>query len=97
MQAMEMWILRRIMKIPWTARKTNDEVLRMANESRGLIKHIRERQLSFLGHALRRKQIEHLSLSGKFEGKRARGRPRQKYLDTLIQDIQQQMTPGRLM
>ena len=60
----------------------------MANETRGLIKQLRERQLRFLGHVLRRKQIEHLSLTGMIEGTRARGRQRQKYLDTLIQGIQ---------
>ena len=69
----------------------------MANEKRGLIKQIRERQLGFLGHVLRRKQLEHLSLSGKIEGRRARGRQRHKYLDTLLQDIHQQITPGALI
>lgn len=45
-----MWFLRRLQRIPWTARVTNEEVLRRAGVERGLIRSIRRRQLQFLGH-----------------------------------------------
>ena len=80
---MEMWLLRRLLRVPWTAKKSNEEVLKMANCERGLIKAIRKRQLEFLGHICRKGEIEHLTLTGKIEGKRARGRQRTTFLDSL--------------
>ncbi len=44
----------------------------------------RSRQMRFLGHVMRREGLEHLSLTGKIEGKRPQGRPRQKYMDGLV-------------
>ena len=40
--------------------------------------------MRFVGHIVRREELEHLSLTGKIEGRRPRGRPRQKYLDGLV-------------
>lgn len=47
LEAMEMWLWRRMMKIPWTARRTNEEVLEMVGERRQLIATVRGRQLKF--------------------------------------------------
>ncbi|GFS23500.1 hypothetical protein ElyMa_006978700 [Elysia marginata] len=44
---------------------------------------IRKRQAKFVGHVIRRNQLEHLVTTGKFDGKRGRGRPREKMLDSL--------------
>ncbi|GFR89436.1 hypothetical protein ElyMa_004278500 [Elysia marginata] len=44
---------------------------------------IRKRQAKFVGHVIRRNQLEHLVTAGKFDGKRGRGRPREKMLDSL--------------
>lgn len=60
----EIWIPRRMLKIPWTARGTHEQALEIASNTRSLIQHIRERHLSVLGHLLRRK-IEHLLGKGK--------------------------------
>ena len=43
LEAVEMWFLRRILRIPWTARKTNQEVLKEAVTERSLINRIRKR------------------------------------------------------
>ena len=53
LEAAEMWFYRRMMRIPWTARITNEEVLERVGVGRSLIGTIRKRQLSFLGHILR--------------------------------------------
>jgi len=42
--------LRRILKIPWTARRTNDEILRMINKNRELLDTIKRRKTAYLGH-----------------------------------------------
>ena len=47
------------------------------------MKTIRKWQLQFLGHVLREDGLENLCLTGKIEGKRARGRQREKYMDGL--------------
>ncbi|GFR62471.1 UDP-glucuronosyltransferase 2A1-like [Elysia marginata] len=81
--ATEMCFLRRMMRIPWTAKKTNEEILTEAQTTRQLMTKIQKRQAKFVGHVIRRNQLEHLVTTGKFDGKRGRGRPREKMLDSL--------------
>ncbi|GFO26498.1 endonuclease-reverse transcriptase [Plakobranchus ocellatus] len=82
LEATEMWFLRRMLRIPWTAKKTNERVLNEANKSRSLVRTIKKRQATFLDHVMRRRKLEHL-VTGKFEGKRSRGRQREKIMDGL--------------
>ncbi|RUS81065.1 hypothetical protein EGW08_011184 [Elysia chlorotica] len=81
--AIEMWFLRRIFRISWTERKTNEEVLHLHGTDRSLLQMIRKRQMEFLGHINRHDGLEKLMLHGKVEGKRARGRQRQTFMDSL--------------
>ena len=67
----------------WTEKKTNEEVLAMANADREILVNIRERQLRFLGHILRRDGLEQNSIEGKLEGRRPRGRPRRSYINEI--------------
>ncbi|GFS01066.1 endonuclease-reverse transcriptase [Elysia marginata] len=71
------------MGIPWTAKKTNEEILTEAQITRQLMTKIRKRQAKFVGHVIRRNQLEHLVKTRKFDGKRGRGRPREKMLNSL--------------
>ncbi|GFO26776.1 UDP-glucuronosyltransferase 2a1-like [Plakobranchus ocellatus] len=82
LEATEIWFLRRMLRIPWTAKKTNERVLNEANK-RSLVRTIRKRQATFLDHVMRRGKLEHLVTTGKFEGKRSRGRQRKKIMDGL--------------
>ncbi|GFO04630.1 C-type lectin domain family 4 member c [Plakobranchus ocellatus] len=50
LEATEMCFLRRMLRIPWTAKKTNERVLNEANERRTLVRTMRKRQATFLGH-----------------------------------------------
>ena len=70
----EMWFLRRMLRVPWTARKTNEEVLNEAGETTKLLTTTRRHQAKSFGHVMRRKQLEHLVITGKLNGKRCRGR-----------------------
>ena len=85
LDAMELWLWRRMLKIPWTARRTNEEVLEMVGEKRHLLMEVRKRQLKFFGHIMRREGLENIIITGMVEGKRGRGRPRTKYIDGLVQ------------
>src|SRR5215469_14751989 len=80
LMAFEMWMLRRIMKIPWTARKTNEEVLRLSSQRRALMETIKKRKIKFLGHLLRHQSLQKLLLEGMIEGTRGRGRPRTDWM-----------------
>ena len=71
------------MKISWTWRKTNLEVLEMANKERSLMKTIRKRQMKFMGHVYRKQGIEHLSMTGKINGRRSKARQHEIYVDSL--------------
>ena len=93
-----MWCFRRMQQMSWSAKKSNENVLRQIGQHPRSLKSIKIRQMSFLGHVIRKEKLEHLSLTGVIPGKRARGRQRQTYLQqftkcptTLIQgayDIQ---------
>ena len=76
-------IYRRMLRISWAEKKTNVNVLREGNVQRSLLKTIRKRQMEFLGHVCRRRGLEFLSLTGKVEGKRDRGKQRITFLDSL--------------
>ena len=78
------WLyLRRMLRISWAEKKTNVNVLREGNVQRSLLKTIRKRQMEFLGHVCGRRGLEFLSLTGKVEGKRDRGKQRITFLDSL--------------
>ena len=82
-EAAEMWFIRRMLRISWTEKKPNVNVLREGNVQRSLLKTIRKRQMEFLGHLCRRRGLEFLSLTGKVEGKCDRGKQRITFLDSL--------------
>ena len=81
----------------WRDHVTNDEVLRRAQTNRTLLRTIRARQIKFLGHVIREDGLEKIFLQGMVHGKRARGRQRVKYLDSLVQDISENKKPHELM
>ena len=53
---------------------SDEEVLATAGTRRKLVERIRKRQLQFLGHVLRKEELEDVAMTGKVEGKRAKGR-----------------------
>ena len=69
------------MRIPWTARRTNDEVLQMAGGCREMLTVIRRKSIGFIGHILRGSGLKRECLLGMIKGRRARGRQRLKYMD----------------
>ena len=84
LETAEMWFYRRMLRIPWTARVTNVEVLRRAGVGRCLVNKIRRRQLKFLGHIVRAEELESDCLLGRIDGTRARGRQRMTYMDSIL-------------
>ena len=96
-EAAEMWFYRRMLKISWTERVTNETVLQRARTKREIMKMIRQRQLRFLGHVMRLQQLESVCVMGKVEGRRGRGRPRIKLVDTLAKAVGGGITSAQLL
>jgi len=67
-----MWMWRRMERVSWMDKITNEEILNKVGEKRQLISVIRNRQKNWIGHVLRGEGL----LREVMEGKRARGRPR---------------------
>ena len=74
LQAAELWFYRRMLRLRWTDRVTNVEVLRRIGQSTLLLKTIRQQQLKFLCHIMRKDGLEKTILTGKIEGNQDRGR-----------------------
>ena len=85
LQSAEMWFYRRMLRVSWIDHISNSEVLSMAGRERKLIQAVRRRQLQFLGHVLRKQELEDVALTGKIEGKRTRGKQRLTYISNLSQ------------
>ena len=83
LESCELWFLRKMMRIPWTEKVSNDRVLERAAVDRELLCGIRIKQMRFLGHVLRKDGMECVVLTGKIEGKRSRGRRRVSWLRNL--------------
>ncbi|KAG1682165.1 Diacylglycerol kinase iota [Nymphon striatum] len=83
LEAYEMWIYRRIGKVSWTERKTNEYVLRMLGIKKQLLNIVKERKLKYYGHIKRHQTVQRTTLEGKVEGKRSRGKQRLKWEDNI--------------
>jgi len=76
LEAFEIWIWTRMMKLPWTEHKTNEEILQMVETEREIMDTVRSRQTRWLGHILRHDSFLRIMLEGQIQGKKAYGRPR---------------------
>lgn len=88
LEAFEMWTLRRMLRIPWTDRVRNEEVLNRAQlEDRQLFEYVKSRKTAYLGHILRgeRYSFQQLILEGKIEGRRGIGRKKLSWLRNIRQ------------
>ncbi|GFN87116.1 small glutamine-rich tetratricopeptide repeat-containing protein alpha-like [Plakobranchus ocellatus] len=72
-----------MMSNPHCKELTNDTVLEEAHTTRLLISKIRKRQATFFGHVMRREKLENLVTTGMLEGKRSRGKQREKLIEGL--------------
>jgi len=70
LEATETWFLRRMLRIAWTDKVPHKEVLQRANTSRNPLKVTVNRQIRFVGHIMRKSQLEAIALTGMTEGKK---------------------------
>jgi ribosomal 50S subunit-associated protein YjgA (DUF615 family) len=62
---------------------TNEDILKQVNEKRKTIKELGKKQSRFIGHILRKGKLENIVTTGKINGRKDRGRQREKMLDSL--------------
>lgn len=81
--AFEMQCWRRMLRIPWTERRTNQSILEQLKVRKRLRTIVAERITKFFGHVIRRNDLERLTIVGAVQGKRSRGRSPTRYTDLI--------------
>ena len=76
LDAFDMWVYHRVLKISWTEKITKEEVLRRMGTGREIVRQFKTRKLQYLGHLMRHNTSQIQLIEGKIEGRRSRGRPR---------------------
>ena len=83
--AFEMWCYRKLLRVSWTEKRTNEWILDKIGSDLELLKNIAERKMKLFGHIVRRGGLERQIVEGKMEGKRGRGRPQTSWLTDIKQ------------
>ena len=80
--AFEPWYWRRLLRVPWTARRSNQFILKETNPDYSLEGIMLKLKLQNYGHLMRRvDSLEKTLMQGKIEGGRRRGQQRMRYID----------------
>ena len=79
-EAFEMWCLRRISKISWKDKVSNEDVLIKLNTERQLLRDIQRRKCRYYGHIKRKGNILTTAVEGRLQGKRPKGRTRNNWI-----------------
>ena len=80
LDAFEQWCWRRLLRVPWTARRSNQSILKEISPEYSLERLMMELKLQYFGHLMQRTNSSEKTLMlGKIEGKR-RGQQRKKWL-----------------
>ena len=85
--AFELWCWRRLLRVPWTARRSNQSIIKEISPECSLEWLMLKLKLRYLGHLIRRTDsLEKTLMLGKIEGRR-RGRQRMRWLDGIINSM----------
>ena len=80
--AFELWCWKRLLKVPWTARRSNQSILKEISPGCSLEGLMLKLKLQYFGHLMRRADsLEKTLVLGKIEGRRRRGRQKMRWLD----------------
>ena len=72
--AFELWCWRRLLRVPWTARRSNQSILKEISPEYTLVELMLKLKLQYFGHLMRRTDlVEKTLMLGKIEGRRRRG------------------------
>ena len=86
--AFELWCWRRLLRVPWTARRSNQSILKEISPEYSLEGLMLNLQLQYFGHLIRRTDsFEKTLMLGNTEGGRRRGRQRMRWLDGITDSM----------
>ena len=86
--AFELWCWRRLLRVPWTARRSNQSILKEISPEYSLEGLMLKLKLQYFGHLMRRTySLEKILILGKIEGRRRRGRQRMRWLDDITDSM----------
>ena len=86
--AFELWCWRRLLRVPWTARRSNQSILRQIGPGCPLEGLMLKLKLQYFGHLMRRADSFGKTLMlGKIEGRRRRGQQRMRWLDGITDSM----------
>ena len=93
--AFELWCWRRLLRVPWTARRSSQSILKEISLEYSLEGLMLELKLQYFGHLMQRADsLEKTLMLGKIEGGRRRGRQRMRWLECINNSMG--MSPSKL-
>jgi hypothetical protein len=69
LEATEVWSWRRMLKVSWTETISKEDILKQVNEKMRLVVKLRKKQSRFLGHILKKGNLENIETAGKVIGR----------------------------
>ena len=86
--AFELWCWRRVLRVPWTARRSNQSILKEICPGCSLVGLMLKLKLQYFGHLMQRADsFEKTLMLGKIEGRRRRERQRMRWLDGITNSM----------
>ena len=86
--AFKLWCWRRLLRVPWTARRSNQSILKNINPEYLLVVLMLKLKLQYFGHLMRRaNSLEKTLRLRKFEGIKRRGQPRRGWLEGITHSM----------
>ena len=86
--AFELWCWKRLLRVPWTARRSNQSILKEIGPEYSLEILMLKLKLQYFGHLMwRTDSLEKILMLGKIEGRRRRGGQRRRWLDDITDSM----------
>ena len=86
--AFELWCWRRLLRVPWTARRSNQSILKEISPEFSLERLMLKLKCQYFGHLIRRTySLEKTLILGKIESKRRRGQQKMRWLDGITDSM----------